>query len=83
MLHQVHLVNELRELPPQDGWARHEATGRACVVCPCGLNTGFINAREACQQFNSHALENEGNASLASQSEPSVTMDGNGLTLQG
>lgn len=54
MPHQPHLIPELRDLPPEEGWARCEPTGRACVVCQCGLNTGFIDARDACQQFSGH-----------------------------
>lgn len=55
MLHQLLIVAEIRELDPEDGWARHEATGRACVVCPCGLNTGFIQKTDAAQQYREHA----------------------------
>lgn len=80
MLHQVHLINEVRALPPQDGWARHETTGRACAICPCGLNSGFINAREACRQFNDHAQENEGATSLTVQPEPKASVDSTGIT---
>lgn len=54
MIHQPHLTAELRELPPEDGWACHEATGRACAVCPCGLNTGFIDKGEAARTYAEH-----------------------------
>lgn len=55
MLHQPLIVAEIRELAPADGWARYEATGRACVVCSCGLNTGFTDKKHAAQQYREHA----------------------------
>jgi len=55
MLHQPLIVAEIREIDPADGWAQYEATGRACVVCPCGLNTGFTGKAEAAQQYRDHA----------------------------
>ncbi|MFH9269203.1 hypothetical protein ACH4KN_33870 [Streptomyces sp. NPDC017546] len=55
MLHEPLIVAEIRELDPEDGWTRFEATGRACVVCPCGLNTDFIDKAEAAQQYRDHA----------------------------
>ena len=55
MLHQTLIVAEVRELAPADGWAQYEATGRACVVCPCGLNTGFTDKTDAAQQYREHA----------------------------
>lgn len=83
MLHSVQIINEIRELPPENGTAQYEATGRACAVCPCGLNTGFIKAREACQQFNSHAQENEGTTSLTVQPKPKVSASRIGSTQHG
>jgi hypothetical protein len=56
MIHHPTLVAEVRDLPPEDGWARHESTGRACVVCPCGLNTGFIGRAEAFPAFKDHPV---------------------------
>ncbi|MFK4797799.1 hypothetical protein ACI3K5_03785 [Streptomyces sp. MPA0124] len=57
MPHQPHLIPELRDLPPEDGWPRAEATGRACTICQCGLNTGFVDSSEAIQSFNAHGAE--------------------------
>ena len=54
MRHQPTLIPELRSLPPKDGWACYEQTGRAAAVCQCGLNTGFINTRDACQRAAGH-----------------------------
>jgi hypothetical protein len=54
VIHRPQLVAELRELPPEDGWARSEATGRACLVCPCGTNTGFTDQDTAAQQYVDH-----------------------------
>lgn len=54
MIHRPQLVAEIRELPPQDGWARYEATGRATVVCPCGLNTGWIAKGDAADNARMH-----------------------------
>ncbi|QQM44995.1 hypothetical protein [Streptomyces liliifuscus] len=54
MRHLPLLVRELRELPPQDGWACYEGTGCACMVCCCGLTTGFIDKREARRQAEQH-----------------------------
>ncbi|MCZ4611603.1 hypothetical protein O3S80_49245 [Streptomyces sp. Lzd4kr] len=54
MLHRPHLITEIRELPPQDGYARYERTGRATVVCPCGLNTGWIPRLDASAQARTH-----------------------------
>lgn len=54
MRHDPHLVREIRELPPQDGWACYEGTGRACVVCCCGLCTGFIDKGEARREAEQH-----------------------------
>lgn len=47
MIHKPRTVAEIRDLPPENGWARVESTGRACTVCCCGLNTGFIDKPEA------------------------------------
>lgn len=58
MLHRLLIVAELQEKKPVDGWAQYETTGRACVVCPCGLNTGFIDKTEAAQQYREHAQAN-------------------------
>lgn len=60
MLHRLLIVAELQsEEPTSDGWAQYEATGRACVVCPCGLNTGFIDKTEAAQQYREHSQANQ------------------------
>ncbi|GHI91289.1 hypothetical protein [Streptomyces olivaceus] len=59
MLHHLLIVAELREIAPQTEWAEHEATGRACVVCPCGLNTGFTDRDEAAVQYREHAQANQ------------------------
>lgn len=54
-MHEPHLVPEIRTLAPdENGWARHEKTGRACAVCPCGLNTGFVDSRQATDAYRSH-----------------------------
>lgn len=50
----AHYIPEVRESAPIGDWKAYEATGRACVVCPCGLNTGFINKDEALQAYKDH-----------------------------
>lgn len=54
MSHNPLLIVELRALEPVDGWSRSEHTGRACAVCPCGLNTGFIDKAEAGDAYRKH-----------------------------
>lgn len=54
MDHHVIVVTEMRDLEPEDGWARSEKTGRACVVCPCGLDTGFVPLAEASTLGQAH-----------------------------
>ncbi|WP_060879937.1 hypothetical protein [Streptomyces scabiei] len=54
MIHRPTLVAEIRELPPEDGWACYEDTGRATVVCSCGLNTGWIQRSEASAAARAH-----------------------------
>ncbi|MBP5862797.1 hypothetical protein QBA57_21380 [Streptomyces scabiei] len=54
MIHRPTLVSEIRELPPENGWACFEATGRACAVCHCGLNTGFVDKAEALHAAKRH-----------------------------
>ncbi|MFD9445498.1 hypothetical protein ACFWBR_42365 [Streptomyces sp. NPDC060006] len=54
MRHRPLLVREIRELPPQDGWACYEGTGRACMVCSCGRTTGFIDKGEAWRKAEQH-----------------------------
>ena len=50
-----HGINEIRELEPTpDGWIRGEPTGRTTVVCPCGLNTGWIPSAEAMGHIDQH-----------------------------
>ena len=54
-MHHATITAEVRELEPtSDGWAQHEATGRACVVCPCGLNTGFIANSAVVDAYREH-----------------------------
>lgn len=54
-IHRPLKVAEVRPLSPTaDGWTRREPTGRAVVVCPCGLDTGFIDDRDATDQLNNH-----------------------------
>lgn len=38
--HDVQITAELRELPPQDGWACWERTGYAHLECSCGHKDG-------------------------------------------
>ena len=54
MIHKPQLVAEIRELTPEDGWARYEATGRACLTCPCGLSTGWIARLDASAEARRH-----------------------------
>ncbi|MDG9705556.1 hypothetical protein [Streptomyces sp. DH37] len=55
-MHRPTLVNEIRDLAPtEDGWAQHEPTGRACTVCTCGLDTGFVDKAEASRAYAEHA----------------------------
>lgn len=54
-MHAARLIPEIRTLTPDaDGWARHEKTGRACAVCPCGLNTGFVDSGQASDAYRAH-----------------------------
>ncbi|MCY0926900.1 hypothetical protein OTB20_11935 [Streptomyces sp. H27-H1] len=55
MEHHIVAVAEVRDLEPEDGWVRSEKTGRACIVCPCGLNTGFVTLQEAHDTGRAHA----------------------------
>ena len=54
MIHRPILIAEIRDLPPADGWACYEGTGRATVVCSCGLNTGWIPRSEASATARAH-----------------------------
>lgn len=38
--HDVRVTLGIRELPPQDGWARYESTGQGSLVCSCGHRDG-------------------------------------------
>lgn len=64
MLHRLLIVAELQGKEPDGNWAQYEATGRACIVCPCGLNTGFIDKIEAAQQYREHADVNQPRAAV-------------------
>ncbi len=75
MLHRTHFITELRELPHEDGWLRAEGTGRACLVCSCGLNTGWIPRRKADQLRRQHgtpliALTQQERPSRSSSTSP-------------
>ncbi|MEV6450931.1 hypothetical protein AB0M75_06450 [Streptomyces anulatus] len=35
-VHDVRIIAELRELPPEDGWKCWERTGYARLECSCG-----------------------------------------------
>lgn len=39
-VHDVRVVAEVRELPPQDGWACWESTGLCHLKCSCGYSDG-------------------------------------------
>lgn len=57
------LVAQFRELPPTtDGWAQGEPTGRVCLVCPCGLITGWVPHDRVRQVFDAHAWRAEDDA---------------------
>lgn len=54
-MHAAQYVAEIREaLATADGWRQFEGTGRACVVCPCGTATGFVDKKEALQAYKDH-----------------------------
>jgi hypothetical protein len=53
-MHSPKIVVELRELPPEDGWACAESTGRACFICTCGTTTGFVDRADAIQAATEH-----------------------------
>lgn len=54
-MHDLSIITEIRDLAPtDDGWAQYEPTGRACTVCTCGLNTGFVDKAEAGRVFDEH-----------------------------
>jgi hypothetical protein len=53
-VHSPQIVVELRELPPEDGWACAESTGRACFICTCGATTGFIDKTDALDAATGH-----------------------------
>ncbi|GHH68506.1 hypothetical protein FHS35_009122 [Streptomyces umbrinus] len=54
MFHHATLVAEVREIEPEDGWARYERTGRACLACSCGTVTGFVDKAEALRAADDH-----------------------------
>jgi hypothetical protein len=58
VLHRLLIVAELTSDQPDGEWAQYRATGRACIVCPCGLNTGFVTKDEAAQLYREHAHAN-------------------------
>lgn len=60
MIHCPTLVFEIRDPPPEDGWACYERTGRACLVCPCGTTTGFIDRAEALRAARDHPVSTKG-----------------------
>lgn len=53
-MHRPTIVTEIREVPSKNSWAAYKPTGRACVVCPCGLNTGFIASHAAGRTLANH-----------------------------
>ncbi|MEV4858937.1 hypothetical protein [Streptomyces ossamyceticus] len=69
MMHDPTLVVEIRELLPEDGWARYEDTGRATVACSCGLNTGWIPKTEAARIAQDHPTAPKGTAPMP---QPSI-----------
>jgi hypothetical protein len=71
-VHATQLIAEIRALPPEDGWSRFEQTGRACAVCPCGLNTGFVDTSHAIAAYRSH---------IAPKQKVVVDLAGGGKTL--
>jgi hypothetical protein len=55
VLHQALIVVEIQQADPDaNGYIEVKATGRVCIVCPCGLNTGFTDRTEAAQQHRDH-----------------------------
>lgn len=59
MLHSMILVAGLQQKPDTNGeWAEYEATGYAAIVCPCGLDTGFVEKTDAAEQYREHAKAN-------------------------
>ncbi|MFC7842507.1 hypothetical protein [Streptomyces sp. NPDC057382] len=53
-MHSPQIVVELRDLPPEDGWACAESTGRACFICTCGTTTGFVDRADAIAAATEH-----------------------------
>lgn len=44
-VHDVRVIPEKRELPPQDGWRCWELTGMCSLQCSCGHTEGpIVNA---------------------------------------
>ena len=39
-VHDVRVIPEKRELPPQDGWACFEPAGVSRLACSCGYTDG-------------------------------------------
>ncbi|MET8824775.1 hypothetical protein ABZX40_17895 [Streptomyces sp. NPDC004610] len=83
-MHTPQITNEIRELAPVDGWASYEATGRACVVCPCGLNTGFIDKTTAAEVYREHPRTGTDRTRwLTEKPEPiRITVDGGGPVIR-
>ncbi|MGA5669003.1 hypothetical protein ACPCTG_26410 [Streptomyces pseudogriseolus] len=54
MLHQSLIVVEIRQAESEQGWAQYEATGRVCIVCPCGLNTDWITTSDGAREYREH-----------------------------
>lgn len=55
MTHETTLERQIVELSPQDGWRRVEAGTLARVTCLCGIDTGWIEIREADRIYKEHS----------------------------
>ncbi|MGQ5580938.1 hypothetical protein [Streptomyces sp. ECR3.8] len=54
MLHQTLIVVEIRQAEDENGWAVYEATGRVCIICPCGLNTDWTTTSDGAREYREH-----------------------------
>lgn len=53
--HVVTITRQSQTMPPQDGWACHQATDYGWSTCPCGFNTGLVDKTEAGRLGYQHA----------------------------
>lgn len=53
-IHWVGTEDETEELPPEDGWVKVSPTGRARVICSCGLRTEWLQGEDVRAAGDAH-----------------------------